>query len=127
MSNDMKKRYREWINKNVKEVLGTCAEITDKMNKEFPELRRVRGHYFCTVLGNREHWWLVDECGEIIDPTVGQFPSLGSGVYREWKEGDKEPTGKCINCGEYTFDSEQICSEICLLEVEKLYSGRIKK
>ena len=98
--------YQEWINQ-VTDVTGTCREVTKMMAKEFPELRRVRGCYFCWTWGEREHWWLMDG-DEVIDPTKDQFPSKGTGTYEEWPEGTPEPTGKCPNCGEYCYDGEQV-------------------
>ena len=98
--------YQDWIDQ-VPETYGTCEEVTKEMQKEFPELRRVRGHYFCWTWGEREHWWLVDEINDcIIDPTKDQFPSKGTGTYEEWN--GPEPTGKCPNCGEYCYDGEQV-------------------
>lgn len=96
--------YQEWIEENVPDSYGACREVTKDMQKEFPELRRVRGHYYCWVWGKREHWWLED--GEVIDPTASQFPSKGKGRYEEWQ--GLEPTGKCPNCGEYCFEGEQV-------------------
>ena len=66
--------------------MGRCAEATLAMAAVFPELTRVRGHYLCWVWGEREHWWLVEPNGEIVDPTADQFPSKGGGVYVPWDE-----------------------------------------
>jgi hypothetical protein len=43
--------YAEWIKKNVPVTYGTCREATRDMQKEFPHLRRVRGHYCCPFWG----------------------------------------------------------------------------
>jgi hypothetical protein len=99
--------YAEWIKENVPETRGTCREVTRDMLKAFPHLRRVRGHYHCWIWGEREHWWLVNG-GEIIDPTVDQFPSRGQGTYVELPEDAQTPTGRCPNCGDYCFDGEQV-------------------
>ena len=99
--------YHEWIKENVTETYGTCCEVTERMQEAFPELRRVRGHYHCWIWGIREHWWLMNG-DEVVDPTVAQFPSNGEGRYEELPEDTPEPTGKCINCGEYCFDGEQV-------------------
>jgi hypothetical protein len=101
--------YLEWIEQNVPDPRGTCREVTEEMAKEFPELRRVRGCYYCWTWGEREHWWLVDEVNDrIIDPTAAQFPSKGTGTYEEWDESHPEPTGMCPNCGEYCYKGEQV-------------------
>lgn len=96
--------YQEWIDQ-LGDTYGTCHEVTKEMAKEFPELQRVRGHYFCWVWGEREHWWLTNG-DEVIDPTASQFPSKGGGEYEEWE--GPEPTGMCPNCGEYCYNHEQV-------------------
>lgn len=109
-------RYEKWIAENVTESLGTCREVTEAMRVAFPELRRVRGHYDCPVWGSRSHWWLVDADGSIVDPTASQFPSRGTGGYREWDESAEEPTGICMNCRAYVFDGDNFCSKSCYNE-----------
>lgn len=105
--------YKEWIAINVVDPVGTCKETTISMQEAFPTLTRVRGHYHCPVWGEREHWWLTDLNGLIVDPTKAQFPSGLLGVYVPWDEGDPEPTGKCLNCGEYVYDSASHCNDSC--------------
>ena len=119
----MESKYTDWIFLNVTETLATCAEVTLQMQEVFPELTRVRGHYYCGVWGRREHWWLVDTEDVIIDPTAAQFPSQGTGEYEPHKEGAPEPSGKCMNCGEYAFNSAGACSPECneILEAEYGY------
>ncbi|MBU2007445.1 MAG: hypothetical protein KKF08_18910 [Gammaproteobacteria bacterium] len=109
----MKPKYQYWIRKNVDTTYGKCASVTEAMCAAFPELTRVRGHYYCVAWGEREHWWCKDQDGNIVDPTAGQFPSKGRGVYVEWEEGAKEPTGMCPNCGEYCYDGNYFCCENC--------------
>ena len=82
------------------------------MQKEFPELRRVRGHYYDGVT-RRPHWWLVGPDGDIIDPTAKQFYTNGRGIYEERDEDEPEPTGRCINCGDYVYDGKTCCCEAC--------------
>ena len=114
----MEARYEDWVKANVEgDGYGHCAEITEAMAEAFPELRRVRGHYYCPFWGERTHWWMETADGEIVDPTLQQFPSLGMGAYVEWNDGDEQPIGKCLNCGEYTFASKggdkNFCSDAC--------------
>jgi len=118
----VRRKYREWIEKNVdKNCLGQCSEITKKMEEEFPELIRVRGHFMCVHWGLRSHWWLIDPDGEIIDPTVVQFPTHQQGLmqdpptahYEPWDESREEPTGKYPNCGDYCYNGDYCCSEAC--------------
>jgi hypothetical protein len=108
----MKPEHADWITANVTETYGTCADVTEQMVAAFPDLARVRGHYYCAVWGERAHWWLLDG-DQIVDPTAAQFPSKGSGVYVPWKEGAKEPTGMCIECGGYCYGGDTFCSPDC--------------
>ncbi len=110
--------YAQWIDANVSaDSTGQCAEVTQAMAVAFPELRRVRGHYFCFVwCCDRAHWWMETAAGEVIDPTAEQFPSKGRGIYRE-HEG-QEPSGKCPNCGGYVYDSGTVCSDVCARSYE---------
>jgi len=107
--------YQQWIDEHVptdESALARCAEVTLAMVEAFPELLRVRGHYFCQLWNaDREHWWCETADGEIWDPTVRQFPSKGHGIYTPWEEGQPEPTGKCIECGEHCYDGKTFCSQ----------------
>jgi hypothetical protein len=93
--------------------MGTCEEATLAMQVAFPTLTRVRGHYYCPLWGEQEHWWLVAADGTIVDPTASQFPSAGRGMYIPWDESRAEPTGICPNCGEYAYGSGTCCSQTC--------------
>lgn len=112
----MMSEYEDWITDNVTKPYGKCAEYTEEMQKVFPELIKVRGHYYCIIWGERAHWWLKTINGVIIDPTKSQFPSNGTGKYVEHTEGSPEPTGKCVNCGKYIFDGSYHCSDKCVSE-----------
>lgn len=103
-------KYIQWIIDNVpqkpSDVYGKCKLWCDKMIEVFPELILTRGHFHCTEWGKREHWWLVTTNGNIIDPTIQQFPSYifaTSDCYEVWDESKPEPVGKCLNCGSYVF------------------------
>ena len=106
-------KYQEWIKNQNSDVFGACKARTEEMVAAFPELKRVRGHYYDIVWGERMHWWCVDPDGNIIDPTARQFPTKGKGAYVPWKEGAEEPTGICPNCGEYCYEGTTCCSEKC--------------
>lgn len=118
--------YQEWINNNVAEPYGACREYTKLMNEAFPELRIVRGHYYCYNWGEREHWWCLDPENKIVDPTAHQFPSCGKGYYSEWDESREEPTGHCLNCGEYTFDQKTFCSEDCEIATRSEFNSYLR-
>ena len=105
--------YKQWIAANVQgNGFGECAELTEKMGIAFPELRRVRGHYHDAFWGPRTHWWLVTPQGEIVDPTKAQFPDQG-GEYVPWRDGEEEPTGRCMDCGSYAYNGDYFCSAAC--------------
>ena len=73
---------------------GKCKEYSEKLIKERPELRLVRGFYYCPVAKVEEmHWWCEDSDGLIIDPTAKQYFSEGKGNYREFKG-----VYTCSNC-----------------------------
>ena len=111
----MDQRYQDWIKSNVKDSgYGDCWKVTELMAAQFPELRRVRGHYEDWLWGDRTHWWLIAPDGSIVDPTAAQFPTKGNAAYREWHEGDREPLGICPNCGGHIFeDYGGVCSDSC--------------
>lgn len=105
--------YQDWITANVPGTgYGECAEATTAMVLAFPELRRVRGHYYCLFWGERTHWWCVAPDGSIVDPTAKQFPSNGIGEYVEY-DGRPLPTGPCANCGDPVYDGGTCCSDEC--------------
>ncbi len=113
--------YDEWIMAHYatpEAAYGHCDKATQEMVSVFPELRRVRGHYYCMVWGERQHWWLVTADGEIVDPTAAQFPSGGHGVYEPWVEGTEEPSGRCPNCSGYVYGGGTVCSDVCAREYE---------
>lgn len=88
------------------------------MQQAFPELSLRRG-LAMTAWDERQHWWLLSPEGEIVDPTVKQYP--GGVVYQytdvtDWSEeeiADAIPTGRCLNCGAPCYRDEQTCSEEC--------------
>jgi len=115
----MDKKYSDWIQNNYPDGgYGKCSEATQNMVEFFPELRRVRGHYYCSSWGERAHWWCEvwnekEIKLEIVDPTANQFPSMGLGHYEEWGDYQEEPTGKCMNCGDYCYENRYFCSKGC--------------
>ena len=119
--------YAEWIREHVQsDGYGQCAELTEQMARAFPELKRVRGHYYDICWGERAHWWLVTPDGYIVDPTAAQFPTKGRGHYDPWDESEHEPTGKCINCGGYVLDGSSCCSDECAAEAESYITAARK-
>lgn len=117
----MDQKYAAWIEDFLLrcDPYGRCSEATLAMVKLFPELRRACGFYHC-AWGPRQHWWCVDAQGNIIDPTVTQFPP---GEYQELGENDPKPKGKCMNCGDYCYDDPVACSPECKQELRVAYGG----
>jgi len=77
-------------NKDYLTYRGKCKDLSEEAVRKDPELRLVRGHYFCPIWKREEqHWWCVRKDGTIHDPAKYQFPSRGLGVY-------KEDTNSCI-------------------------------
>lgn len=117
-------KYVEWIQSNIKsreDYWRTCSSVTLRMQKAFPELVRVRGHYY-DYLYPQPHWWLKTEDGTIIDPTYKQFTESDifalSGPFELYEEVDEDncPTGKCPNCGDYCYQNRFCCSNECYEE-----------
>ncbi len=79
---------------------GKCFEMSSALVAENPTFRLVRGHYICPYWGKQEHWWTVDDKGDIHDPTELQFPSQGHGEYVEY-----DGTCECEQCHK-TFREE---------------------
>ncbi len=111
----MKDVYRTWIDDHYptrESAYGHCAEAVSEMVQAFSELRAVRGHYYDVVWNERAHWWCVTPEGEIVDPTLRQFPDQ-HGEYTELDEDAPKPTGMCPNCGELIFTGDYVCSDQC--------------
>ncbi len=78
-------RTNEEIAADYDRFRGKCKKMSEALVTERPELRLVRGHYFCPIWGrNEEHWWCEDAEGTVVDPTRLQFPSAGFGHYEEF-------------------------------------------
>ncbi len=112
----MEAKYQDWIRQNVvSDGYGACHEYAEKMVAQFPELAYRKGWYYCLLWGQRMHGWCVTMDGEIVDPTVRQFPSKGRGRYEEIED-EELPTGKCMECGELLFGGGGalgFCNSLC--------------
>lgn len=131
------KKYRDWMKENYPtrtQSMGQCGKATERMVKEFPELRRTNG--FIVVMGYPEpqmHWWCVDTEGNIVDPTRNQYSESGY-VVAGYEEIDDEHDarkfhrGKCMNCGEYYYVKPEVkkyglgCSEKCSDELHEYFN-----
>ena len=103
---------------------GKCKESSLLAVEKDPTLRLVRGFYFCPIWNwEEEHWWTVRENGRIFDPSAGQFPSKGHGVYREF-----DGTVECEECGKVVDEGcvimmwrHPVCSMKCGKKLVGLY------
>ena len=124
-------------------TLGRCDVEARAMKKKFPELTIVKGFAhidwgipiddspeYYKYEPRREHHWLVDEEGNIYDPTAGQFPRITK--YEPYKEGDHVRLGVCMNCGKPQWGPPMtacptFCSDPCRIDYENyLYGERMK-
>jgi len=55
--------------------------MSEEACRSDPTLVLVRGWYLCPIWGKQAHWWCCAPDGTIMDPTVLQFPSGGTGEY----------------------------------------------
>lgn len=96
-----------------------CVDWCKQMQKEFPELRLVKGcvysHQNLDNISSRypkqyPHAWLETAEGKKIDPTVLQFSLLGKLIYDEWETPPE--TRPCNGCGQYHWKKGSIvCGE----------------
>lgn len=108
--------YQEWISQQGC-VTGRCLEVCRAMHEVFPELKLVRGFYYCHVTGKTyPHWWLETQLAIIVDPTAKQFMSSVMGDYVRIDESKPEPTGICCNCGNPCYNNALLCSKKCTTE-----------
>lgn len=113
----MKEKYKEWVKEYIDRtpfLLGKCHAASAEMRAAFPELQEKKGYVQTLAWGEREHVWMVDEEGNIVDPTEGQFPH-GALSYREWVPGALTLVGRCMECG------DQIWRCVDSLEGERHY------
>jgi len=94
---------------------GNCREYVDKAIEENPTLIAVRGYYMCPFWGKQPHWWCTDKEGNIIDPTINQFPKPHIGEYVPFNG-----IIDCDNCGKQIKEEDAhfhgnyaFCSTAC--------------
>jgi hypothetical protein len=59
---------------------GQCRQLVEAACANDPALTLVRGFYICPVWGRQMHWWAKQADGTIVDPSVKQFPTAGTGA-----------------------------------------------
>jgi len=79
------------------QLRGKCQKMAEALAAEDPSLRLVRGWYIDAHWGEQEHWWCVSAAGEIVDPTVEQFPTGHIPELRLYREYDGYYP--CPGCG----------------------------
>lgn len=98
-----------------KKYRGKCKEMSEHLVAQDPALRLVRGHYYDYDWGVQQHWWCERPDGTVVDPTKGQFPSKGAGIYEEFNGivtceecGVELKEEDAAMCGNYP-----VCSDYC--------------
>jgi hypothetical protein len=79
------------------ELRGTCEKAAKALAQKDPSLAVLSGWYIDTIWGPQEHWWCTRTDGEIVDPTVEQFPTGHVPALREYVP--YEGLYPCIGCG----------------------------
>jgi formylmethanofuran dehydrogenase subunit E len=99
---------------------GKCREEAEKLAKK-KGYRLVRGYYHEPMWNEKQqHWWCVDDEGNIHDPTAKQFPSYGVKQFYEEFDG----LVSCEECGKEITEDEMImqgpypvCSTRCAMRL----------
>lgn len=87
------------------EYRGQCKELAEAAASADPSLQIVRGFYLCPLWGKQAHWWCVRPNGEIVDPSVRQFPTAGVGAEYVEFDGNIE----CEFCQKLVPESDAYC------------------
>ena len=106
---------------NYKKYRGNCKEECEKLVLKNPKLKLVLGWYHEPIWNTKEeHFWCVDEKGNIHDPTRLQFPSGGISEFYEEYIG----VVQCAECGKEIQEKDiimqgrfTVCSGICALRL----------
>lgn len=102
---------------NYAEYRGKCKELSEALCHQDKSLTLVRGFYHCPMWGKQHHWWVKDSNGNIIDPTIKQFPTEGIAAEYEEFNGvcECDQCGKEFNETDGKFESNYaFCSGECL-------------
>ena len=122
----MSEKYSAWIREAIGDGngYGKCKGLCEKMAQVFPELEVRKGLFHSLAWGDRQHFWLRDRNGTIVDPAGKQHPDgswfpENDAQYSDMTNMEDEeimqvvPTGKCMDCGEPTYGGKSMCSEAC--------------
>lgn len=104
--------YQQWINNYSGDIFRKCKEVSLEMQSVFPELRIAKG--LVQIIENNkwyQHQWCVDQTDNIVDPTARQWQAIIA--YKEIKDTDPKPVGKCMNCGEFVFSDSKFGVDVC--------------
>jgi len=128
----MLNKYKQWIDTyygTYTDALGRCKEACTEMKRKFPELTVTNGFVSSAwEENNREHWWLKDLEGQIIDPTRMQYRNIEPIEYEEIDDNHiarQKPRKHCPNCGGYFYSDGYLCSEKCEKEYTDYIEGRV--
>lgn len=90
---------------------GTCRQAAERLAASEDGLTVVRGWYLDAHWGTQEHWWCVRTDGEIVDPTVEQFPTGHLPALRHYVP--FEGLYPCVGCGVPVEEDQTIDGFCC--------------
>ena len=111
----MKTEYKEWIQANYpdqKSCFGSCHAAAKQMHMAFPELSIITGTIVDGAWGTRFHAWLTDGRGNVVDPTIQQYPAPDPNTYQEVLPKDR-PLGRCRDCGGLIYPGDESSADFC--------------
>lgn len=106
------------------DLKGTCREAVEELVKKDPTLTAVGGWYIDAAWGPQEHWWATTPTGQIVDPTVEQFPTGHIPSLRQYEPFDG--FGHCEGCGirfRADLGAEPICCGACYGSMVGVFVG----
>jgi len=112
--------YQQWIDTYYPTPISArlqCEQATEKMVKDFPNLKRIRGlalvkEPYGLSPTKTPHWWCQDEKNNIVDPTGHQYPTYIID-YQPIDGALGIPSGKCMDCGGIACNNRNFCSDNC--------------
>lgn len=123
----MKDVYKNWIEEHyptIGSAYGHCQEAVQLMKEAFPELEVTNG-FAITSWGDREHWWLKDSEGNVVDPTAHQFVLFGYEEIDDTHPARNYPRRRCMDCGEYYYQTPELDGIMHTKACEKSYAAYI--
>ena len=114
-------KFEEQPEDDYQKYRGKCREMSQALCDTDPDLELVRGHFLCSSWGEQPHWWCVRKStGEIVDPSVRQFPSGRIGIVSKDRYVPYNGFITCEQCGievaeaeAYIYGNHTYCTSRC--------------